>query len=759
MSKRIVILILVLGTLITAAIIIFHESPKLFEVAPSPIHTHLSETLQTREIKPTLTLSNLPQLPTLTPWPTPITSSKTAYLPGVGFVENPANSLFLSKPASLKKNGVTLTVEQGVSDGTQTVIIYRASGLSVRAANSQGEGASGIGSIARLRLPDGTEVKQIGGEGRGWGTGYRTLLIFPLLPEGFDQATFIIPRLQDMPPGAAPEGWEISLVFAERSNRVKMEPVYDLETDQASRVSTDNIDFQLERVAQQEDGFLFEGNLSWKEDDIQQVYAGGLIITDASGQKIPTVWDHHSGSQAVEQEKRLGWAFRTQGTTFNGPLTLNFQEVIVDMKVNLSFQFDPGPQPQIGQIWNPNQKFTVAGHSIQIAAVKIIPVPLGQGIEIDIKGDPDISFVAVGLDDSAHPADSITSSTSESIEGITQVFNYIHGLPPGPYKIQINQVSYRRRGPWQVSWNPPGSQLRPAPAAISQPCLTLDQWRQLEKQANVPLPAGLGGKLLLYGKLDASGKYGNILSSLDGKDTRVLGGQLWARLSMDGSRLVYDWNNGLAIKDISSGRTLPVPGTEGTAVYNPIWSPDGNWIAFNRLVEDNDIFIIRPDGSDLEQVTRTLDNEELSGWTPDGLGLVFTAYTPEGEKWIRSVNIKTGQVDNLFPLNKLGREGTGPFLSPDGKQMVYSAGVFGQNALGLYLSEMNGTHPQLFATLDFLSMGVDAWSPDGKWLAVNVHENTRDGVIETPVLIQPETCQVVPLKNLNGTIASWISVK
>jgi Tol biopolymer transport system component len=49
----------------------------------------------------------------------------------------------------------------------------------------------------------------------------------------------------------------------------------------------------------------------------------------------------------------------------------------------------------------------------------------------------------------------------------------------------------------------------------------------------------------------------------------------------------------------------------------PEWSPDGEWIAFVAFSEDtesNDIFIIRPDGSDLTQITQTESDELLPHW-------------------------------------------------------------------------------------------------------------------------------------------------
>lgn len=67
-----------------------------------------------------------------------------------------------------------------------------------------------------------------------------------------------------------------------------------------------------------------------------------------------------------------------------------------------------------------------------------------------------------------------------------------------------------------------------------------------------------------------------------------------------------------------------------SAAYDgwPMWSPDGKWIAFssNRTGRPNagQLFLIRPDGSDLRQLTDSSASYTQHSWTPDSRSLYAT---------------------------------------------------------------------------------------------------------------------------------------
>src|ERR1039458_6213487 len=58
----------------------------------------------------------------------------------------------------------------------------------------------------------------------------------------------------------------------------------------------------------------------------------------------------------------------------------------------------------------------------------------------------------------------------------------------------------------------------------------------------------------------------------------------------------------------------------------PLWSQRGDLIAFIRKIGDDfEVFTIRPDGKDVNQLTHTKGNAAHLEWSPDGERIAFTS--------------------------------------------------------------------------------------------------------------------------------------
>jgi Tol biopolymer transport system component len=70
-------------------------------------------------------------------------------------------------------------------------------------------------------------------------------------------------------------------------------------------------------------------------------------------------------------------------------------------------------------------------------------------------------------------------------------------------------------------------------------------------------------------------------------------------------------------------------GEEGALALAPQWSPKDHWIAFGRGLyfpprgRPARVMLMRPDGSELHELTKTEGNSGFPSWSPDGKRIVY----------------------------------------------------------------------------------------------------------------------------------------
>ncbi|AEE49216.1 alpha/beta hydrolase family protein [Haliscomenobacter hydrossis] len=113
-------------------------------------------------------------------------------------------------------------------------------------------------------------------------------------------------------------------------------------------------------------------------------------------------------------------------------------------------------------------------------------------------------------------------------------------------------------------------------------------------------------------------------------------------LSPDGKHLVYtvgstDWKDNSYDTEIWLAREGEeafqlTRSTKGSST-SPKWSPDGKWIAFTSSRNDkSQIFVIRPNGGEAQQISN--EDEGVGGfeWSPDGKQFAITKQEPEDKE-------------------------------------------------------------------------------------------------------------------------------
>jgi serine/threonine protein kinase/Tol biopolymer transport system component len=247
---------------------------------------------------------------------------------------------------------------------------------------------------------------------------------------------------------------------------------------------------------------------------------------------------------------------------------------------------------------------------------------------------------------------------------------------------------------WSPAWSPDGRYLYFA----SNRGGSMNLWR-------VPIEEATGRTLGAPEPITAPSEWSGLLS-----------------LSRDGRRIVYSTSENranlerLSLDPATLAVGSPRPVTRGSrGVYSCDVSPNGRELAFYTASPQEDLFLVRTDGSGLRQLTDDTFRDRQPRWSPDGSRLVFQS-DRSGRYELWSLR-KDGS--GLEPVTRtIGSPLAYPVWSPDGRRLALAVATRGAALLDLALPlERRKPVPLPPIPGEGQTFYAVAWSPDGKWLA------------------------------------------
>jgi len=654
------------------------------------------------------------------------------YIPGVGIVDQSAPIRVLAEPVTVTRDDISITVTSAILTGDKTHIEYRIFGVPGSAYPDR-EDVIGCTTQEYLRLPDGTQLA-------------RTDNDYEPVPSGTDEAIFVIPCIFDTLPGKTPENWELPLRFVPAPPDMTVMPVIELSPSpqarsteaEATPVTTNNSTvtptaespIQVQKVVETADGYILVGIIRLPSTSGQPVQmSGGIEIRDASGKAVPYTSPTDITPEVNWQDpNESGWAVQFNAAGLAYPLTLSIPGVTLippDPTATAAFEFDAGPNPQMGQEISSGQEIQILGHTLKVVSIN---VDSRNGYNFTFQVDPQVErfdiqiegYTPVGWGGSGKWDGQI----SRSLSFVT--------LPAGLLKVIVSELVLSGDPVvWAAQWTP--DTIRTDLPAIPTPqlgvCLTLDSLAQLQ-----PAPADFAnGKALFFEKLADTGTWGLALYNLDGSGRQVvtMNGN-WGALSPDGSTVAYSaQDSGIHLVDVNSQTDRGLPNATG---FNILWSPDGTQIAYIGMGNGtiNSAFIARVDGSQVRQIS-DWSYETIIGWSPDSTQLYYAVPFTGGAAWkVYSYEVTSGATQERFTIENGTPKLLNPKLSPDGNWIAYR----GQDNSSLYLVRTDGSDMHLL--LDNVGAAGVEWGRSG-WLGVSLRQaNTVESVM---VIIRPAGCE------------------
>ena len=231
-------------------------------------------------------------------------------------------------------------------------------------------------------------------------------------------------------------------------------------------------------------------------------------------------------------------------------------------------------------------------------------------------------------------------------------------------------------------------------------------------------------------------------------------------LSPDGKRLVGDFN-GTRILDFASGVSTDLLAGRGNK--NPIWSPDGKYIAVGYQKTGWGVYRKPSSGAgDWEPLTLTGRLTAPLSWSPDGRFLMYAQLNPETSVDLLALPMD-GERKPFVVVQTPANENQGQF-SPDGHWVAYTSNESGLSEIyvipfppspngGRWLvSKGGGVMPRwrrdgkelFYISTDNQMMAVDVTTTRAVFQSGNPHPLFQTDIVDTGIRAGPMSWDIAP---------------
>ncbi|HEY3313605.1 MAG TPA: hypothetical protein VGK00_18345 [Anaerolineales bacterium] len=371
------------------------------------------------------------------------------YIPGTGIIDQNAPLRVLAEPVRVTRDGITVTVATAVLTSDKTTIVYTVENVPF-SAYPHDENATGCMDMAKIKLPDGGAL--FFRDGSGSFTQYR--FSFSAIPVNVNEATFILPCIQNTLPGLAPENWQINLRFKPAPPDLTVVPVVEIQpTETSVPLSTETV--PLVETSTQPSPLSLIKALQVGDDTIllftlKQPESSGWIeyknikLADAQGKEIFATTPTIDGLPNFDR----GVLFKS---SVSFPVTVNISGSPITPVLNslAEFEFDAGINPQPGQEWQPNQSIQIGGRTVMLTTIR---ADSRGGYSFIFTSDPDVTGLSLKIEGYTPNGGGGGGGFGTGQFGVTVSYAEV---PKGKIKVELSNLMVA--GPeqsWSMKWSP-----------------------------------------------------------------------------------------------------------------------------------------------------------------------------------------------------------------------------------------------------------------------------------------------------------------